>query len=180
MIDLYLTDIAPETAPADLILALADALFDLDASNDEVANRSNLSRRQDASELIQECREDGGALIGCTEDESLALAIQQDLEGHGLCIAKSPQPKPSAVPKVHPLIVMPDLPSDPSVPNTVAVLMMMTAGTPVLAAQHAATLLRATGQTVFWTDVLTELRRLFPWVVQGMVENDIPYDGPAA
>lgn len=110
--------------------------------------------------------------LGKTDDLGLASVICKELAAAKIeTYVRSLEASP----------LLQEVPTPPSagpgvVQRTTAALLNLTAGDPIVACQNAAILSRATGETRFWTDVLTELRFMFPWVIPAMTANDIPYN----
>ncbi len=153
---------------------------------------SGLKRMDAAATIIRAFNLNGWAYVGSDEDEAVIETLADALRDREFTVAvdlaedeldnyKNAHREAAGIvsPQAE-LSLVEDLPADKHVPHVVAALLNFTSGNPASAAQFAAVMVRATGERQFWHDVQTELRILFPWIVQVMKDNDIPYDGGIA
>lgn len=159
MTELYLLD----TPPGNPHPALSDAI------RMTGWYRNRLSCEISASSILEAFDRDGSAYIGADDDSAVVQTLARQLSEAGFLVAED-QPTADV------LALAPSLPSDPHVPHVVAALLNFTTGNALAAAQFAAVMVRATGERQFWTDVQTEIRTLFPWIIDMMAENNIPYE----
>jgi hypothetical protein len=169
MFEVHITKVRDPGSPATLY-GIADAMYDLDKS---MGKQAGVNYVEKAKAFLTSWQESdyNWLSIGQTDDPALGIFVTEQLAARDIGAHHIALPVKPALTQV------PELPVSPYVPHTVAALLLMTEGNPLLACQHASVLLRSTGERKFYTDVLTELRTLFPWVIKGMQENDIPYDG---